>query len=353
MWCCERLVKAPSLRRALLLGLVLAVALLPGHPQFVLFICQLVALRLVVEPVRPIRAPPAAARGSAASLSAFVVMLLLGAVAVPAVAGGGRANRFAAPPFAPRRSHRGHTSRLPRSRARFACTRTVAPFADRSGDHRGGALSRDAARRRAALFYSIAGVLFFALSLGDATPLGRLYHQTPPGQLFRQPLRFLFVTGFCVSVLTGLAIDVLARGSWPAARRRSRALWSDCTSGSAAFAPIDWWLAGGVLAGGLLAARRPAARPIAALAIVGTLALAPVLVPHLDDACVFAADDSPLRAHAARLRAPARAPDAAGSGPPGAAARETPASRTRRRCCSSCAPSPTTSCRSRGAMPST
>ena len=47
MLCCERLLKAPSLPVALLLGVALAAGLLPGHPQFVLFTCQLVALRLL------------------------------------------------------------------------------------------------------------------------------------------------------------------------------------------------------------------------------------------------------------------------------------------------------------------
>src|SRR5262249_50231439 len=47
MWCCERLLRAPRPREALLLGLALAAGLLPGHSQFVLFTCQLLALRLL------------------------------------------------------------------------------------------------------------------------------------------------------------------------------------------------------------------------------------------------------------------------------------------------------------------
>src|SRR5215468_6571880 len=46
MLCCERLLKAPSVRTALLLGVVLAVALLPGHPQFVMFTCMLAVMRV-------------------------------------------------------------------------------------------------------------------------------------------------------------------------------------------------------------------------------------------------------------------------------------------------------------------
>ena len=47
MLCCERLVKAPTLRSRPAARAALAAGLLPGHPQFVLFTCQLVALRLL------------------------------------------------------------------------------------------------------------------------------------------------------------------------------------------------------------------------------------------------------------------------------------------------------------------
>src|SRR6185295_16372908 len=57
MLCCERLVKAPALRSALFLGMALAAGLLPGHPQFVLFTCQLVALRLLWSRTVPAERP--------------------------------------------------------------------------------------------------------------------------------------------------------------------------------------------------------------------------------------------------------------------------------------------------------
>ena len=79
MWCCERLVKAPSVRGALLLGMTLAVALLPGHPQFVLFTCQLITLRLLWS-VLTASERPQFIRAVGGVALALVVMLLLTAV---------------------------------------------------------------------------------------------------------------------------------------------------------------------------------------------------------------------------------------------------------------------------------
>jgi hypothetical protein len=96
--------------------------------------------------------------------------------------------------------------------------------------------------------------------------------------------------------LTSLAVDGLVRGGWrPLGFVVAAALGLRIWVGS--FAPPEWLLAGGLLAAGVLAALQPAARPIAQLAIVGVLALGPVLVPYLPG-MRYAPDDSPLRAHA-------------------------------------------------------
>ncbi len=294
MWCCERLLEAPGLRRSLLLGLVLGVALLPGHPQFVLFICQMVGLRLVWSAFdRSERGRLPHAAGGVAL--AFLVMLLLGAVqylpALELVAESVRSG-----PLRPQEISPGdHLTLSEIGQAIRTHIAPRAPFTIPPAIVAAAAIA-GAACRRAALFYLIAGVLFLVLSLGDATLIGRLYLQTPPGGLFRHPARFLVVTGFCVSVLTSLAIDVLVRGGWrPLAFAVAAALGLRIWVGS--FASPEWWLAGGVLAAGLLAALQPAARPISQLAIFGALALGPVLVPHLPF-MRHAADDSPLRAHA-------------------------------------------------------
>jgi hypothetical protein len=301
MWCCERLIAAPGLRRALLLGWVLGLALLPGHPQFVLFLCQMVMLRLVwscFDAAERRRLP----RAAAGVIGAFLLMLLLGAVQyLPAqelVAESVRSGSLRPQEIAPQ-------GNLTFTQLAGAIRMHIAqiPFAIEPAIVAATALA-GGTRRRVAFFYAIAGVLFLLLSLGEATPIGHLYHQTPPGRLFREPLRLMLVTGFCVSVLIGLAIDGLARGGWrPLGLALAAALGLRLWVGS--FSPSEWLLTGGILAAGLVGARKPAARPIARIAIVGALTLGPVLVPHLPGVR-HAADDSPLREHALvfeRLRA--------------------------------------------------
>jgi hypothetical protein len=49
MLCCERLLDAPTVARALALGVALTISLLPGYPQLVLFAYQIIALRAAWE----------------------------------------------------------------------------------------------------------------------------------------------------------------------------------------------------------------------------------------------------------------------------------------------------------------
>ena len=146
-----------------------------------------------------------------------------------------------------------------------------------------------------ALFYGLAGVFFFVLSFGDSTPLGRLYYQLPLSSLFRQPMRFRFVTGFCSALLTGLAVDALAEKRWLAVGVAAVAL-----AGMAAWVgrlwPADWALAALLLAGAVLAAAVPRARPVGMAVVVATIVLAPIVVPHWTT-MRFLADDRPLHAH--------------------------------------------------------
>lgn len=292
MLCCERLMQAPNVPRALLLGMALAAALLPGHPQFVLFTCQLIALRLfwgLLDATE--RRHFARALGGIAT--AMVVMLLLTAVQfVSSLEVIGESVRSAA--LRPEEI-------MPRGRETLSAIavaiqrhEALAPFGIVPGFLAAVALA-SAPRRRIALFYSLAGLLFFVLSLGYSTPLGSLYFQLPISGLFREPMRFRFVTAFCVSVLTGLAIDVLAQGSW-----RGLGVAAATLAGLVAWLgelwPIDWRLAATVLGGGLLAAALPAARPLATAAIAGTVILAPILAPSWT-ARRFLADDGPLGVH--------------------------------------------------------
>src|SRR5262249_48441761 len=49
LYCCERILRAPSIRKGIALALVLTAALLPSFPQPVLLCCQLIAMRVVWE----------------------------------------------------------------------------------------------------------------------------------------------------------------------------------------------------------------------------------------------------------------------------------------------------------------
>ena len=67
--------------------------------------------------------------------------------------------------------------------------------------------------RRIAAFYGLAGIAYFVLAFGSASPLFWLYSRLPLASLFRAPVRFIWVTGFCLAVLAGLGADALTGAS--------------------------------------------------------------------------------------------------------------------------------------------
>lgn len=293
MLCCERLLRAPSLGGALLLGVSLAVALLPGHPQWVLFTCQLIALRLLWGLTDRLERRHFLRAFGFVALS-MVVMLLLTAAqfynSLEVIRESIRGAALRPDEIAPR----GLETLADMARA-IRRHEALAPFVVVPGFLAAVALV-DRTRRRVALFYFLAGLLFLTLAFGDDTPLGRLYSALPMTRLFREPLRFRFVTSFCVALLTGLAIDVLAQGRWAAVGVAAAGLaglyvWIDHLW------PLDWQLALGILGAASLAALLPRARRACLVAIVATVAAAPILAPYWN-AQRFLADDSPLLAHA-------------------------------------------------------
>jgi hypothetical protein len=288
---CERLVRRGRLRDGLWLGLALAMALLPGHPQFTLLSCELVCLRLVwgLGDARERRHMRTAAAGV---LLALVVMILLTAVQyLPAMELAAQSVRGASgPTISPgsrmswddlTRGVRLHTVQVP-----F----TVVP-----GFVAAAALA-NRTRWRDALFYTLAAGLFLALAFGDATPLGRLYAATPLGGAFRMPVRSAYVTGFCLSVLTGIAVDVLIRGSWLAVALAAAAL-AACRIWIGEFNVAEWSLAATLLAGGSMAAAARPPRLMGNALVVGAVALAFVLVPTWTLQRYLPDDDAALGAH--------------------------------------------------------
>src|SRR5262245_10943540 len=171
---CERLVQAPSLRRALLLGVALAAGLLPGHPQFVLFTCQLVALRLLWS-----LGDTAERRHFARALGgvalAMVLMLLLTAVqflsSLEVIDESIRHVALKPSEVAPGgpETLSGIAEHIQQHQALAPfsiLTGLLAPLAVVGGRH-----------RRVALFYLVSGIFFLILSLGFGTALGQLYFQ--------------------------------------------------------------------------------------------------------------------------------------------------------------------------------
>lgn len=290
---CERLVKAPTLRSAVLLGGALAIALLPGHPQFVAFTCQLIALRLLWALFDRCERRQLLRSIAGVGLAMSVMLLLTAAQLFPSSEVVGESVRRTSLSLAEIQPMGVGTLRDVAQRIRLHDS--LAPFNLVPGFLVAIAIAHGS-HRRVALFYFLAGALFLFLSLGVNNPIAFVYYQMPFSNLFRVPIRLVFVTGFCVSVLAGLALDVLAAGSWrplavAAAGLLGLFVWLENLPA------LEWGLAGLVLGAGLLAATVPAARPLSAAVMVGTIAFTPILIPNWSIVS-YLADDAPLRAHA-------------------------------------------------------
>ena len=216
--CVERLLRAPSARWAAALGAACCMAMLPAWPQLVLFLYQLVGLRvlwaIVVErPPRPF--------ASFVGIMAGLVLgpLLDGAQLLPALEVAQESVRrvflseneivmASGFDFSTFRHHLGKGIAYGQPLSVIPCLLASLAFL-RPG------------RRRVAGFYCLAGGIFFTLSFGPATPLFDLYLALPGGRMFREPPRASWVTGFCLSVLVALGVDALA-GAMDRSTRRVR-----------------------------------------------------------------------------------------------------------------------------------
>jgi len=220
MLCCERLLRAPSLRAGALLGVVLTIALLPGHPQILLYIYQLVALRVAFEMI---------------TRRSFLGMRTLG----PLVLG------LALPPFL------GAVHLLPAMEVMRASIRGVELKAteietpDTVIDW-AMMLSRFAMRSelfnpflivpmmlasaalctkklgRQVLFHVVVALVSLDMALGSGGYLFQFYSQLPVVKLFRWPFRYLWIFAFSISVLVAIGVDAIVSAetrSGPWARR--------------------------------------------------------------------------------------------------------------------------------------
>jgi hypothetical protein len=273
---CERILRAPSARAAIGLGVVLTLALLPGHPQGLVYTYQVIALRILWEML--VRRSWLGVRALAALGAALVIPPLLGAVhLLPAlemmrlsVRGGGldlteissgtvldwwvlrRAFTFRRELFNP----------LP-----------VMPFVLAS------AALANRLRWRSVWFYVVVAVASVDLALGTKGHLFPLAQELPLARLFRGPDRYLWITHFAVAVLAALGVDALL-GPRPAGGSTVR--WATVPLAAAGLLAAylfslkglyrPEWTGGGVIVvaavGALLV---PRFAPVAGLLVVGAL----------------------------------------------------------------------------------
>lgn len=277
---CERILRAPSVGSGIRLGLALAIALIAGFPQTVLFSCQLIGLRLLWELASRRLERPVAVIGVLAL--ALLLPLLLDAVQlVPAIettAAGLRGNNLDVADMAPKR-YSLDASRLGTilgARRQINAPWVLAPAMIAA------ASLFAASTRRIASFYVVGAIAYFLLAFGQGTPLFALYLHLPLSTLFRAPVRFLWVTGFCLAVLTAFGFDALT----PSAAARPKRPFAFAGIAAAAsivvvfqlttsqgLYPTEWIIALMVIGAAAVAVLVPAARTWAAVVVGGALCL--------------------------------------------------------------------------------
>lgn len=213
--CVERLLRAPSARWVVALGATSCMAILPAWPQLVVFLYQLAGLRVVWA--LAVERPPRLGRSLPAVVAGLALgPLLAGVQVLPGLEAARESVRSMG--LGPNEIRMQDIFALSGFRNNLSVGLVYGqPFSVVPCLLAGLAVLR-ASGRRIAAFYATAGALAFVLSLGSQTVLFDLYFAMPGMRVFREPARFVWVTGFCLSVLTALGADALAR----AAERRPR-----------------------------------------------------------------------------------------------------------------------------------
>lgn len=280
MACCERLLRAPSPRVAVGLGLTLTLPLLPGFPQTVFFAYQLIALRVLYELVtapaaRSWRTLGLVGLGLALAPLLAAVLLLPGIeMAALSVRGAPLSAAEVEPGGA-----RGLARMLGQMSARLDLFNPIIIVPAVAA----GAWWCGRSTRRIGVFYLLAGVLYLLLALGSTTPLFELYRSLPLGSLFREPGRFMWMTGLCFAALTGLGAQALIEPA-PAGWRRLAAPLSALSAlvglvliMPRGLLPMEWVLGLLVVVAGTAVARQPRAVGAATVAVPLALALGTIL----------------------------------------------------------------------------
>ena len=205
LFCGERLIRAPTGRTAVGLAIVLALQALGGYPQLVLFTCMLLGLRLVWTIA--LREAPRPVRTVALVVCAVVASFVLAGVqwlpamefARDSVRGAGLTPKEIRPASA-----MGWTKFRELVRTRNTMFGTVFTAVGAVLGLLGLALPR---HRRTVCFYLLAGALFLALMFDNF--LFALYLASPVGHAFREPVRFIWLVGVCVAVLTAFGVEAV------------------------------------------------------------------------------------------------------------------------------------------------
>jgi hypothetical protein len=302
MLCTERIVRGPTVRRGVALGVVLALALAPGFPQTVLFIYQLVALRVAWELLTP-RTERRTAIAFVALLGMALPLLLNAAQLLPAIEVFGESVRS-------RRLSIDESFMLGRleladfGRAEIFRSAQHNPLLLVSAMLAAVAFAKRETRRLA-LFFAGAGVLYFVLALGRSTVLYEWYFALPFGGLFREPVRFMWIASFCGSMLAAFGLDALVD-----ARRAGRvAGWGMAVvvglvaalcsvAAPAGLTRAEWVLGGATVAVFVLAAAWPAQAGRLAVAALAVLSANVVVAPAFTYMNLMRDGDA-LRRHAA------------------------------------------------------
>lgn len=125
--------------------------------------------------------------------------------------------RLGRPKDAPAGNYRQHSLYVGWVTCLLAIFGVAATFATRRGvaanNDAASASARDA--RRTVLFFSVAAVLFWILSMGRFTPAYRLVYMIPIGDSIRAPVKWHHLTEFCIAVLAGFGIERLWRIASP------------------------------------------------------------------------------------------------------------------------------------------
>jgi len=286
--CAERILRAPTAGAGIVLGVVLTLAMLPGHPQILLYIYQLLALRVVFEMVT--RRTWLGPRRLGVVFLGLAIPPLLGAVhLLPELELMRTSVRSSNLSLGEIETGAGGAALVTwdRVQSQFTFRRELFnPFIIVPAMLASTAFFTMSVGRQV-VFYGVLALISADLARGSTGYLFQMYAKLPFAGLFRAPDRYLWVLAFCVAMLVAIGVDAIVTpetrsGHWP--RRLGGVVLPAVAVGL-----LRWWVpnVGALpweslyipmaLAGCVLAAFAPKLRSVAAI-ILAVAVLLNVLV---------------------------------------------------------------------------